>query len=139
MLLRRLDCRGVIPAQRTYRHRFTRNRWIDSEKRPRVWEAQKEYECVSDARERHPIVAQCEAVEFPFGSLMRVNHTRKEQRGRFLGEMRSIYTKLFAVTLEVNSEGEKLLQKRTARRQDLLAALRRRRPAPASNSRRSQP
>jgi len=80
-----------------------------------------------------------EAVEFPFGSLMRVNHTRKEQRGRFLGEMRSIYTKLFAVTLEVNSEGEKLLQKRTARRQDLLAALRRRRPAPASNSRRSQP
>ena len=80
-----------------------------------------------------------EAVEFPFGCLKRVRHTRKEQRGRFLGEMRCIYTKPLAVTLEVNSEGEKLLQKRTARRQDLLAALRRRRPAPASNSRRSQP
>ena len=80
-----------------------------------------------------------EAVEFPFGSLKRIHHGRKEQRGRFLGEMRCIYTKPLAVTLEVNSEGEKLLQKRTARRQDLLAALRRRRPAPASNSRRSQP
>jgi nucleoid DNA-binding protein len=80
-----------------------------------------------------------EAVEFPFGSLKRIHHGRKEQRGRFLGEMRSIYTKLFTLILEVNSYGEKLLQKRTTRRQDLLAELWRRRPASASNRRRIQP
>jgi hypothetical protein len=53
--------------------------------------------------------------------------------------MRSIYTKLFTLILEVNSYGEKLPQKRTTRRQDLLAELWRRRPASASNRRRIQP
>ena len=50
-----------------------------------------------------------EAVEFPFGCLKRVRHAHKEQRGRFLGKIAIIYKRPYTVALEVDADGEKLL------------------------------
>jgi hypothetical protein len=51
-----------------------------------------------------------EAVEFPFGSLQRVRHSRQQQQGRFLGKIRTIYRKPYTVVLEGNAVGEDLLR-----------------------------
>ena len=87
-------------------------------------------DCVLD--EMAAALRRGEAVEFALGSLKRMRHAHKQQQGRFLGKIRTIYKRPYSVVLEVSSEGEKLLQ-RTTRRQDPLAELWRRRPARASN------
>jgi len=54
-----------------------------------------------------------EEVEFPFGSLRKVRHPRKKQRGWFLYKITTIYKKPYTVVHEVNDAGEKLLLGKT--------------------------
>jgi len=46
-----------------------------------------------------------ESVEFPFGTLRRVRHQRRKQRGRFLGKIRTIYKRRFTVKHELGEGG----------------------------------
>ena len=57
-------------------------------------------------------LARGEDVEFPFGSLHRVHHPHKKTDGWFLGRNTTIYKKPYTVALDVNAEGEKLLNKK---------------------------
>ena len=57
-------------------------------------------------------LARGEDVEFPFGSLKRVHHSHMKTDGWFLGRNTTIYKKPYTVALEVDAEGEKLLNKR---------------------------
>jgi nucleoid DNA-binding protein len=57
-------------------------------------------------------LARGEDVEFPFGSLQRVHHPHKKMDGCFLGRTTTIYKKPYTVTLEVDAESEKLLNKK---------------------------
>lgn len=57
-------------------------------------------------------LARGEDVEFPFGSLQRVHHPHKETKGWFLGRITTIYKKPHTVALEVDVEGDELLDKR---------------------------
>lgn len=62
-----------------------------------------------------------EEVEFPFGSLKRVPHARKQQRGLFLNKITTIYKKPYTVVLEVDAGGAELLKetKKVHRRLEL--------------------
>jgi hypothetical protein len=57
-------------------------------------------------------LARGEDVEFPFGSLKRVHHPHKKMDGWFLGRITTIYKKHYTVALEVDAEGEGLLNKK---------------------------
>jgi nucleoid DNA-binding protein len=62
-----------------------------------------------------------EEVEFPFGSLKRVPHAHKKQRGWFLNKLTTIYNNPYTVVLEVSADGEELLKetKKVHRRLEL--------------------
>ena len=57
-------------------------------------------------------LARGEEVEFPFGSLQRVHHSHKKMDGWFLGRITTIYKKPYTVALEVDAEGEALVNKK---------------------------
>ena len=50
-----------------------------------------------------------EEMEFPFGTLQRVRHFHRKQRGKFLGKTKTIYRRRYTVTHRVDEEGYKLL------------------------------
>jgi hypothetical protein len=57
-------------------------------------------------------LARGEDVEFPFGSLQRVHHPHKKTDGWFLCRNTTIYKKPYTVALEVDAEGEELLNRK---------------------------
>jgi hypothetical protein len=57
-------------------------------------------------------LARGEDVEFPFGSLRRVHDSHKKMDGWFLGRTTTIYKKPYTVVLEVDAEGEALVNKK---------------------------
>jgi nucleoid DNA-binding protein len=57
-------------------------------------------------------LARGEDVEFPFGSLQRVHHPHKKMDGCFLGRNTTIYKKPYTVALQVDAEGEELVNKK---------------------------
>lgn len=57
-------------------------------------------------------LARGEDVEFPFGSLQKVRHARQQEDGWFLGRITTIYKKPYTVALEVDAEGEALVNKK---------------------------
>ncbi len=50
-----------------------------------------------------------EAVEFAFGSLKKIRHAHKQQRGRLLNRNTTIYKKPYTMVLKVDAAGDKLL------------------------------
>jgi hypothetical protein len=57
-------------------------------------------------------LARGEEVESPFGSLQRVHHSHKKMDGWFLGRITTIYKKPYSVALQVDAEGEALVNKK---------------------------
>ena len=57
-------------------------------------------------------LARGEDVEFPFGSLKKVHHPHKKTDGWFLGRNTTIYKKPYTVALQVDAEGEALVNKK---------------------------
>ncbi len=74
-----------------------------------------------------------ESVELPFGSLKRVRHAHRQQRGRFLNRNTTIYKKPYTVILESSALRKRLQQIKEA--QDRIAELCRRRLSRTSSRR----
>jgi nucleoid DNA-binding protein len=74
-----------------------------------------------------------EDVEFAFGSLKRVRHAHRQQQGLFLNRTTTIYKKPCTVVLEVDADGEKLLNM-TKKKHGRLKLPPRPKPAPGGHS-----